>query len=78
MVHANRTFKSNRFCLKADFENNVYAFVSGKRKREVDLVLPASFSARTKNEKHEKVFDNKLGKQKSKYCHFEVQDTVDI
>ena len=49
---------------KDDCQINVHATVSTKRKREFGLVAPASFSARTKNKKHGKIFGNKLVKRK--------------
>ena len=42
------------FFLKTDCGNNGHATLSGKIKREVGLVVPASFSARTKNKKNAK------------------------
>ena len=41
--------------------------VTGKRKREVGLVVPAKFNALTKDKKTAKVLDKELFKKKARY-----------
>lgn len=56
----------NQF-LKADTRNCIYVEVIGKRKREVGLVVPAKFSARTKCSRTARVLDEQLLKIKEQF-----------
>lgn len=58
--------------LKADKSNSVCAQVTGKRKREVGLVVPANFSVYTLNKRYAQVMDAELIKKKDKYKHLEL------
>ena len=44
---------------------------TGKRKREVGLILPSKFQAMTKNARLANVVNNELHKLKEKYTHFD-------
>ena len=52
--------------------NKLVAKVSGKRKREVGLVVPAKFKALTKEYRLAKILDEQLQARKEKYIHFEI------
>ena len=56
--------------LKANDSNKLVAKVSGKRKREVGLVVPAKFKALTKEYRLAKI--QQLQARKEKYTHFEI------
>ena len=58
--------------LKANDSNKLVAKVSGKRKREVGLVVPAKFKALTKEYRLAKILDEQLQARKEKYTHFEI------
>ena len=45
---------------------------SGKRKREIGLVVPAKFKALTKEYRLAKTLDEQLQARKEKYTHFEI------
>ena len=53
--------------LNASSENKLTVEVTGKRKREVGLVVPAKFNALTKDKKIAKVLDRELSKRKRRY-----------
>ena len=53
--------------LNASSENRMTVEVTGKRKREVGLVVPAKFNALTKDKKTAKVLDKELFKRKTRY-----------
>ena len=53
--------------LKANESNKLVAKVSGKRKREVDLVVPV-----TKEHRLAKILEEELSLRKDKYTHFEI------
>ena len=53
--------------LKANDSNKLVAKVSGKRKREVGLVVPAKFKALTKEYRLAKILDEQLQARKEKY-----------
>ena len=46
--------------LGADNENKVVGTVTGKRKREIGLVVPAKYQVTTPNKKHANIFMEKL------------------
>ena len=58
--------------LKANDSNKLVAKVSGKRKREVCLVVPAKFKALKKEYRLSKILDEQLQARKEKYTHFEI------
>ena len=53
--------------LNGSSENRMTVKVTGKRKQEVGLVVPAKFNALTKDKKTAKVLDKKLFKRKTRY-----------
>ena len=55
------------YFLNASSENRMTVEVTGKRKREVGLVVPAKFNAVTKDKKTTKVLDKELFKRKIRY-----------
>ena len=57
---------------KANYSNKLVTKVSGKRKREVGLVVPAKFKALTKEHRLAKILDEQLQTRKEKYTHFEI------
>ena len=60
------------YFLKADESNSVLAEVTGKRKREVELVVPAKFTVYTVNQQHAQVLDSELSKKEEKFIHLEL------
>ena len=60
------------YFLKADESNSVVAKVTGKRKREVGLMVPAQFTAFTINRRYAHVLDSELSNKKDKYAHLEL------
>ena len=60
------------YFLKIEETNRVFAEVTGKRKREVGLVVPAKFTASTRNRRFAHVLDSELNSKKKKYAHFEL------
>ena len=59
------------YFLKVDELNSVLAEVMKKRKREVGLVVPAKFTAKTVNRRHAQVLDSELSKEE-KFIHLEL------
>ena len=59
--------------LKANESNNLVAKVSGKREREVDLVVPAKIKALAKEYRLAKILDEELLTRKEKYTHFGIK-----
>ena len=66
--------ESEQKMLVANDSNKLVAKVSGKRKREVCLVVPAKFKALTKEYSfaNAKILDEPLQARKEKYTHFEI------
>ena len=62
----------NQF-LKADTGNGIYVEITGKRKQEVGLVVPAKFSAKTNCSRTAKVLDEQLVKIKEKFSTLELK-----
>ena len=63
--------------LEANTENKLVAQVTGKRKREIGLVVPAKFSAFTTVDLHlAKILETELCKRALKYTHFELKSIV--
>jgi hypothetical protein len=54
----------------------VVAQVTGKRKREIGLVVPAKFSAFTTDLRLAKILKAELSKRALKYTHFELKSIV--
>ena len=52
--------------------NSVSAQVTGKRKREVRLVVPARFTACTTNRGQPQILESGLNKYKAKFVHLEL------
>ena len=53
--------------------NSVSVQVCGKRKREVGLIVPGMYRARTKRRKHAKILSEELQKISERYPYFEFQ-----
>ena len=47
--------------------------VIGKRKREVGLVIPATFIAHTENKRTAEIFDTELAKRRKMFTKFELK-----
>ena len=63
--------------LEANTENKLVAQVTGKRKREIGLVVPAKFSAFTTVDlRLAKILETELRKRALKYTHFELKSIV--
>ena len=60
------------YFLKSSTENNVSAMVTGKRKRELGLVVPAKYTAFTKDKRLATVLQDELQKKNTRYGHFEM------
>ena len=58
------------YFLKIEKTNRVIAEVTGKRKREVGLVVPAKFTASTMKRRFAHVLDSELNSKKEKYAHY--------
>ena len=58
--------------LQADNSNIMIATVSGKRKRELGLVVPAKFKCITSNKKLAKILHDELTKKKTKFSYLEL------
>ena len=59
--------------IEAKAGNKLSARVTGKRKREVGLVVPAKFSALTSELRIARILKNELDARSSKYTHFELK-----
>ena len=60
--------------LRAKTENNLFARVTGKRKREIGLVVPARLSAVTTELHIAEVSQRELSSKAMKYSHFELNN----
>ena len=60
-------------------DNHVQAVVTGKRKREVGLSVPAKFNCFTPSKRHAKILRDELLKRKNSYSFlsFVVEEFVD-
>ena len=63
------------YLLQASPENKLFAVVTGKRKREVGLVVPAKYVAFSKSKTFANVLKEKLEEKKKRYSNFEF-DTI--
>lgn len=61
---------------KSSPDNRVDAKVTGKRKREIGLVVPAKYFAITQDLKVAKILQDELEKKKKRYSHFEMEFDV--
>ena len=59
--------------LKVDVGNCIYVEITGKRKRQVGLVVPVKFFARTKCGRTAKVLDEQLLKVKQHFSTLELK-----
>lgn len=62
------------YFLQANAENQLVAQVTGKRKREVGLVVPAKFTAFTPELRNARILERELNGRASKYSHFEMNN----
>ena len=64
--------------IEANAENKLCARVTGRRKREVGLVVPvpAKFSALTAELRVAKILERELNTRAKKYSHFELKNVV--
>ena len=60
--------------LRANTENNLFAKVTDKRKREIELLVPARFSAVTTELHIAEVLERELSSKAMKYSHFELNN----
>ena len=69
----------NILIVQANVDNLLTAKVTGKRKREVGLVVPAKFTAFTKEQlKNANILKRELNKRASRCTHFELKNiTID-
>jgi len=62
--------------LAANVENRLIAQANGKRKREVGLVVPAKFTAFTKEQRIPRILARELNGRALKFNHFELKNIV--
>lgn len=62
------------YFLQANAENQLAAQVTGKRKREVGLVVPAKFTAFTPKLRKARILERELNGRAAKYSHFELKN----
>ena len=62
--------------LEANTKNKLVAQVTGKRKREIGLVVPAKFSAFTTDLRLAKILETELRKRALKYTHVQLKSIV--
>ena len=60
--------------LEASNENRLHAQVTGKRKREVGLVVPAKYTAFTSELRIARILERELNGRAVKYNHFELKN----
>ena len=61
------------YFLNADNSNKMVIAVTGKRKREIGLVVPGKFTCLTKKFRLADILHDELAKKKNKYSHFELE-----
>ena len=59
--------------LQEDKSNSIKVKVIGKRKREVGLVIPATFIAHTGNKRTAEIFNTELAKRRKMFTIFELK-----
>ena len=62
------------FFLQANADNLLTATVTGKRKKEVGLVVPAKILTFTQELKNAKILKRELNERPSRYTHFELKN----
>ena len=62
--------------LEADAGNKLCVQVTGKRKREVGLVVPAKFKALTSELRIARILERELTARAEKYSHFELKNVA--
>ena len=62
------------FFLKEDPDNTLNAEVTGQRKREVGLVVPARYTAFTKNRETAQILERELKRRKEQFTYFEFKN----
>lgn len=62
--------------LAANVENRLIAQANGKRKRDVGLVVPAKFTAFTKEQRIPRILARELNGRALKFNHFELKNIV--
>ena len=62
------------YFLQANAENQLIAQVTGKRKREVGLVIPAKFTAFNPELRNVRILERELNGRASKYSHFGMKN----
>ncbi|KAJ7349532.1 hypothetical protein OS493_038746 [Desmophyllum pertusum] len=62
--------------LEENDENRLFAQVTGKRKREVGLVVPAKFTAFTTELRIARILERERNGRAVKYTHFELKNIV--
>ena len=60
--------------LREDKSNPIKVKVIGKRKREVGVVIPATFITHTENQRTAEIFDTELAKRRKMFTTFELKD----
>ena len=64
----------NILIVQANTDNLLTATVTGKRKREVGLVVPAKFTAFTQELKNANILKRELNEGASRYTHFKLKN----
>ena len=67
-------YRSNYHILPANTDNLLTATVTGMRKMEIGLVIPAKFTTFTQELKNVKILNRKLNERASKYTQFELKN----
>ena len=62
--------------IEAKASNKLLTWVTGKRKREVGLVVPAKFTAFTEELRIAQILERELKSRAKKYTHFELKNIV--
>ena len=62
--------------IEAKASNKLLTRVTGKRKREVGLVVPAKFTAFTEELRIAQILERELKSRAKKYTHFELKNIV--
>ena len=66
----------NILIVQANADNLLTATVTGKRKREVGLLLPAKFIAFTQELKNANILKRELNERASRYTHFKLKTSL--
>ena len=68
----------SKYFLETSAYNTLSAVVTGKRKSEVGLVVPAKYIALTKDRRYANVLFEKLKEKKDKYKNFEFNIVTSV